>query len=68
MSYFFLTIKKHSNQGCGVLEWKQIIFYGSGSTLMKEAGCGSKSVEYELELEVKAIFSKSGTSRFSNWL
>ena len=46
--------------------WKRLNFCGSESTLMKEGESGSESVEKELEAE--AIFSKSGASRFLNWL
>ena len=37
---------------------------------MKEVGSGSKlgSKSVEKEPEAEAIFSKSGASRFSNWL
>ena len=52
--------------------WKRkwLIFFGSGSTLMKEVGSGSKlsSKSVEKELEEETIFSKLGASGFSNWL
>ena len=37
---------------------------------MKDVGSGSEleSESIEKELEAEAIFSKSGASRFSNWL
>ena len=55
-----------SNQKCGSRSWKRLIFRGSGSTLMKEVGSGSKlgSESVEEELEAEAIFSKSGASAF----
>ena len=63
-------IEMIGNQGCGSgsWKWKRLIFYGSGSTLMKEVGSelGSESVEKEPEAE--AIFPKSGASGFSPWL
>ena len=45
-----------------------INFCGSGSTLMKEVGSGSKlgSESVEKEQEAEAIFSKSAASGFSN--
>ena len=46
--------------------WKRLNFCGSGSTLMKEVGNGSESVEKELEAEV--IFSNSSAAGFSIWL
>ena len=50
--------------------WKRLIFYGSGSTLIKEVGSGNelRSESVEKELEAEAFFSKSGASGFSNWL
>ena len=54
------------NQGCGSGSWKRLNFCGSGSTLKKEVGSRSESVEKELEAD--AIFSKSDASGFSNWL
>ena len=62
------------NQECGSGSWrrKRLVFCesGSGSTLMKEVGSRSalESECVEKELEAEAIFSKSGASRFSNWL
>ena len=51
-------------------QWKWLIFCGSGSTLIKEDGSGSKlgSESIKNDLEAGAIFFKSGASGFSNWL
>ena len=47
---------------------KRLIFCGSGSTLMKEAGSGSElgSKSIKKELEAEAFSSKSGAFGFLN--
>jgi len=50
------------NQGCGSGSWKRLNFCGSGSTLKKEAGSGSKlgSIWHFEEPEAEAFFKKHG--------
>ena len=54
----------------GMWKRKRLIFFGSGSTLIKEVGSGSElgSESVEKELEAEAFFSKSDAYGFSNWL